>query len=397
MGYSRAMPKPVAVSLRKSIESALHRGHPWVWSDALAPVHAEPGDIATVRDARDRFVARGIVDEAPIGVRVFTTRDEAVGEALFEARVRQALALRRQVAAPDTDCWRLLHGEGDRLPGFVCDVYGARAVLVCDGPGAEAWRPVMLAVLQRVLPECGVTTLLSRTGRGESRAVTAAWGELPEGTVAVRERGMTLLVDLANGQKTGLFIDQRESRARVRAMAKGLRVLNLYGYTGGFSVAAGLGGARHVTTVDLSQGATGLATETWAANGLAAEGHLAVTSDVPKYLAAESKRGARYDLVIADPPSFAPREDTVEVAMKSYRALHTACLALVAPGGFYLAGSCSSHVRMAMFDASIEDAAASARKVLQVVDRWGAPADHPRLMAFPEGDYLKNVLVRTAT
>ena len=397
MGYSRAMPKPVVVSLRKSIESALHRGHPWVWSDALAPVSAAPGDIATVRDARDRFVARGIVDEAPIGVRVFTTRDEAVGEELFEARVRQALALRRQVMPPDTDCWRLLHGEGDRLPGFVCDVYGSRAVMVCDGPGAEAWRDVMASVLRRVLPECGVTTLLMRTGRGEGRSVVAAWGELPEGTVAVRERGMTLLVDLANGQKTGLFLDQRESRARVRAMAKGLRVLNLYGYTGGFSVAAGLGGARHVTTVDLSQGATGLATETWAANGLAPEGHIAVTSDVPKYLAAESKRGARYDLVIADPPSFAPREDTVDAAMKSYRALHAACLALVAPGGFYLAGSCSSHVRMAVFDASIEDAAASARKVLQVIDRWGAPADHPRLMAFPEGDYLKNVLVRTAT
>jgi 23S rRNA (cytosine1962-C5)-methyltransferase len=388
------MTKQVTATLRKAIESALGRGHPWVWADALAPLRAEPGDVATVRDGRGRFVARGLVDEAPIGVRVFTTRDEAVDEALFEARVRQALALRRQALPPDTDCFRLLHGEGDRVPGFVCDVYGERAVLACDGPGAEAWRPVMTSVLGRVLPECGVTALLLRSGRGEARTVVPAWGALPEGPVALRERGMTLLGDLVNGQKTGLFLDQRESRARVRATARGLRVLNLYGYTGGFSVAAGLGGAKHVTTVDLAPGATALAAETWAANGLAKEGHTTVTSDVPKFLAAEAKRGARYDLVIADPPSFAPREDALEAAMKSYRALHTACLALVASGGYYLAGSCSSHVRMEAFEASI--VAAAGAKVLQVIDRWGAPADHPRLAAFPEGDYLKNVLVRPA-
>jgi 23S rRNA (cytosine1962-C5)-methyltransferase len=389
------MTKPVTVTLRKGIESALQRGHPWVWADALAPWQAAPGDVATVRDGRGRFVARGIVDEAPIGVRVFTTRDEAVDAGLLEARVRQALALRRQSTPPDTDCWRLLHGEGDRVPGFVCDVYGERAVLVCDGPGAEAWRAAMVEVLRAVLPDCGVATLLLRAGRGETRTVTPAWGEAPTAPVALRERGMTLLGDLLHGQKTGLFLDQRESRARVRALARGLRVLNLYGYTGGFSVAAGLGGARHVTTVDLAPGATALATETWAANGLPAAGHTAVTSDVPKFLAAEAKRGARYDLVIADPPSFAPREDAVDAAMKSYRALHGACLALVAPGGLYLAGSCSSHVRMEPFEASIE--AAAGTKVLQVIDRWGSPPDHPRLAAFPEGDYLKNVLVRPAT
>jgi 23S rRNA (cytosine1962-C5)-methyltransferase len=384
--------KQVTATLRKGIEAALERGHPWIWSDAIAPLDATPGDVVTVRDARGRFVARGMIDAAPIAVRVFTTRDEALDEALLEARVRQALAHRLQTLPTDTDCWRLLHGEGDRVPGFVCDVYGPYGVLVCDGAGAEAWKGVMASVLERVLSARGVTTLLARSGRGESRSVTALWGTPPRGPLPFREHGMTLLGDLLHGQKTGLFLDQRTSRARVRAIARGLRVLNLYGYTGGFSVAAGLGGARHVTTVDLAPGATALAEATWEANGLPKTAHTTVTVDVPRFLAAEARRGARYDLVIADPPSFAPREGALEAAMKSYRALHGACLALLSPGGYYLAGSCSSHVRMEAFEASI--VAAAGARVLQVVDRWGAPPDHPRLAAFPEGDYLKNVLVR---
>ena len=205
---------------------------------------------------------------------------------------------------------------------------------------------------------------------------------------------MTLRADLRAGQKTGLFLDQRESRWRVRAMARGLRVLNLYGYTGGFSVAAGLGGARAVTTVDVAPGAVTLAQETWEANSLDAATHRAVTADVQDFVATEARRGARYDLVIADPPSFAPREDALEAALKTYRALHTGCLGLVAPGQWYLAGSCSSHVTRAAFVDTLREAALRARKVLQVVDHWGPPPDHPTLAAFPEGEYLKNILVR---
>ena len=205
---------------------------------------------------------------------------------------------------------------------------------------------------------------------------------------------MVLRGDLLHGQKTGLFLDQRESRHRVRALASGMRVLNLYSYTGGFSVAAGLGGAKAVTSVDIAPGAIALATETWAANGLAASAHETVVADVPAWIQQATKERRRFDLVIADPPSFAPNDASVPTALKSYRALHSACLGLVASGGWYLAGSCSSHVTREMFVDSLEESASRAAKVLQVIDAWGAPGDHPRLLAFPEGDYLKNVLMR---
>lgn len=387
-------PETVTVRLRKSLDRVIAQGHPWIYANALEPVRATPGAVATIVDERGRFVARGLVDGSVIAVRTFTTRDEPVGAALFEARVRRAVELRRRMVSDDTNAWRLLHGEGDRLPGFVCDVYDAYAVLSLDGAGAEAWKTVMADVLRAVLPELGVSTLLVKTGRGESRRVEAVWGEAPTAPLTVREHGMALRGDLVRGQKTGLFLDQRVSRAKVRAMAKGLRVLNLYAYTGGFSVAAGLGGAKAVTTVDVAPGAIELARETWAANGLDEALHTTHAADVPAFLASEARRGARYDLVIADPPSFAPREDLLDAALRSYRTLHGSCLALLAPGGWYLAGSCSSHVDRAAFTETVAEAAMRAKRVIQLVDRWGAPADHPVLAAFPEGEYLKNLLAR---
>jgi 23S rRNA (cytosine1962-C5)-methyltransferase len=388
------MQAPVNVRLRKPLEDILSQGHPWVYANALDPFKADPGTVATVVDTRGRFVARGIVDGGPIAVRVFTVRDEAVNADLLKARIRRAHELRTRMAPPETDAWRLLHGEGDRLPGFVCDIYQNYAVLVLDGAGAEAWRDVMVESLREVLTECGVTTLLLRTGRGDKRRIDAVWGSLPEESLTIREHGMALRVDLQRGQKTGLFLDQRASRLRVRGLAQGMRVLNLYGYTGGFSVAAGLGGARMVTTVDIAPGAIDFAGDTWKANGLDATKHRAMVADAHEFVTAEVKAGARYDLVIADPPSFAPSEETLEAALKSYRTLHAACLGLLPPGGWYLAGSCSSHVNRDAFVATLSEGASRAKRVLQIVDRWGAPSDHPTLAAFPEGEYLKNVLAR---
>jgi 23S rRNA (cytosine1962-C5)-methyltransferase len=388
-------PSHVTVRLRKPLERTLTQGHPWLWRDALEPFRAEAGDVATVTDMRGRFVARGLVDGDAIAVRLFSTRDEVMGPALLEGRVRRALELRERIMVPDTNAWRLLHGEGDRMPGFVCDLYGSIAVLALDGAGAEAWREVMVDVLRAVLPARGVEALLVRSGRGETRRVEAAWGEVPAQAVTVREHGMVLCADLARGQKTGLFLDQRSSRLRVRSLAQGLRVLNLYGYTGGFSVAAGLGGARAVTTVDVATPALDLARESWRANHLDPTLHDVVSADVMSFVGERTRTGARYDLVIADPPSFAPREDLVEGALKSYRALHAACLALLTPGGWYLAGSCSSHVTREAFTETVCEGAQRARRVLQVIDRWGAPADHPVLAAFGEGEYLKNVLTRS--
>lgn len=393
-----------ALRLRKPLERALREGHPWVYRDALQPADAgvAPGLVARVLDQKGRFLARGITDAGPIALRVFTLRDESVGPSLFASRVARADELRARVLPAETDAYRLLNGEGDRLPGFVCDVYGPFAVLKTDGAGALAFESIALDALRGVLAVRGVDAVLRRSsGRtsgahapGEPKAQRAYGTREVPPRLTVREHGMALQVDLLHGQKTGLFLDQRESRARVRSLARDLRVLNLYAYTGGFSVAAGLGGARSVVSVDVAKAAISLAEETWAANSLSPELHRGVCADVPAFLAERARDRARYDLIVADPPSFAPSEDARDAALASYAQLHAACLGLLAPGGYYLAGSCSSHVDMPAFAETVREGARRAKRVLQSLDAWGAPADHPRLAAFSEGDYLKVRLYR---
>lgn len=390
------MPEIRRIRLEKRIERFLSAGHPWVWRNALRDPPGTAGDVVTVTDPSGEFLARGIADGGPIGVRVWTLRDEPVDDALLRARFEAAARLRDACVPPNTDAYRLLHGEGDSTPGIVVDVYGAHAVLRLDGTGITRWTERIADALMPVLTARGVDHLLLRTGKkGDAPVLEALRGALPNAPLVITEHDMKLHADVLRGQKTGLFLDQRESRARVRAMSKGARVLNLYGYTGGFSVAAALGGAAHVDTVDISADAVEMAQRNFALNGLDAGTHGTFAEDVPAFLHRAVEAGRTYDLIVSDPPNFAPSEDAVPAALESYRKLHAACLSILEPGGFYLAASCSSHVRMPEFETSVTDAASTTDDVLQVLDRWGAPPDHPRLLAFPEGDYLKAILVRT--
>ena len=379
----------------RPLERTLARGHPWIWRDALRGLEAPAGSVVTVVDATGRFVARGLADEGPIGVRVLTTDlRERVDDALFAQRVRAAASLRARVVAPATSAYRLVHGEGDRIPGAVCDVYGSYAVLRFDGVAAHAWRGCIERALAPVLAELGVRSLIARLGRRGSESIEPAWGELPDGPIVVQEHGMSLWADLCRGQKTGLFLDHRESRWRVRHLAQGLRVLNLYGYTGGFSAAAGLGGSSEVVTVDSAAPALALAEQTWALNGLDPARHKVAASDVFAFLDAAAGQKAQWDLIVSDPPSFAPNDASMAAALRSYGRLHAQCLQVLAPQGLLLAASCSSHVRREPFAETVLDGAKTARRALQLVDAWGAGPDHPRPLGFPEGDYLKVLLVR---
>jgi 23S rRNA (cytosine1962-C5)-methyltransferase len=386
---------PRALRLTRPLERTIFAGHPWIYRDALAAFSGDPGELVDVFDKRGRLVAKGFVDGGPIAVRVLTTRPkERLGPELFASRVRSAFAARARGCPPDTDAYRLLHGEGDRLPGVVCDRYGAYAVLKLDGEGALALRDAWVEALRAPLAELGVHSLLARGSRKQGGEAELMFGAPPPVELELRERGMTLIANLWEGQKTGLFLDHRESRARVRSLACGLSVLNLYGYTGGFSVAAGLGGARAVTTVDLAKPAIAFAERSFAHNGLEPERHRALAEDVPEFLKRAGAGDERYDLVIADPPNFAPSQAALPAALESYAALHAACLALIEPDGMYLAASCSSHVRASDFLDTLREGARRARRVLSVLEQSGAPFDHPRLLAFPEGDYLKVVLCR---
>jgi 23S rRNA (cytosine1962-C5)-methyltransferase len=384
----------LTVTLRKSLEQSLRAGHPWIFRDALESFAAASGTPVRVVDRKGRFVASGLCDAGPIAVRVFTLEDRAVDALLFRARIDAAFALRAQIAPPETDAYRLVHGEGDRLPGFVCDRYGSCAVLKLDGEAALAQREPFVRALEAPLRELGIETLLVRFGRREEQRVELAWGPEPPAEMIVRERGMALLVNVYEGQKTGLFLDHRETRARVRQLSRDQNVLNLYGYTGGFSIAAGLGGASRVATVDVAKPALALADRGWRVNELLPAAHSSHAADVPEYLAAAADSGERFSLIVADPPNFAPRQSAVPQALNAYEQLHAGVLRILAPGGLYVAASCSSHVDRPAFEDTLQKAASRSRRIVQVLERTGAPADHPRLLAFPEGDYLKVLLVR---
>jgi len=369
-------------------------GHPWLFRDALEAFDLPAGSVVRVLDRSDRFLAVGLADSGPIGVRVFSLHDRAVDATLFRERIARALSLRARCRPAETDAYRLLHGEGDQLPGFVCDRYGSAAVLKLDGEAAQQHVASVVAVLVPELEALGVTSLVLRTSRKQQDGCEVIWGVPPAKELQVFEHGMRLWTNLYEGQKTGLFLDHRETRRRVRQLASGLSVLNLYGYTGGFSVAAGLGGARSVTTVDVAKPALALAERSYRDNALDASRHECLASDALAYLESAAKSGKQYELIVADPPNFAPRKTALDAALKAYEALHSAALRVLAPDGWYLAASCSSHVDRAAFEETLRRGAGHQKRVLQVLERSGAPADHPRLLAFPESDYLKVVLTR---
>ncbi len=382
------------IVLRKRLEKALRSGHPWVFRDALEGRLPEPGTIVTILDRRGRFVARGLSESGPIGVRVFCTRDEPLDQHLIQRRLQVCAELRRHILPRQTSAYRLVHGEGDRLPGVVCDVYGAYAVLKLDGQAAKKWQPIIVESLRPGLSKLGVLHLLLKSDRKDAGGVQALIGRLPSGPVSILEHGVSQKVDLMAGQKTGLFLDHRESRRRVRDLARNLRVLNLYGYTGGFSVSAGLGGAVWVDTVDRSAGALELARQNWIDNGLDPQAQRCLVTPVEDFFQSGSKLESPYGLIVSDPPSFAPSERALDAARRAYRRLHQSALDILAPDGLYLAASCSSHMDRKSFEQTIWEAARNTGKVVQVLERWGAPADHPKLAVFPEGDYLKVVLAR---
>lgn len=389
--------EPATVKLSKALERTLREGHPWVYREALAGELPGPGAEVRLLDRKSRPLGRGIADGSEaIGLRLWLLRDGPIDEALVERRLRRAIGLRAALRPPETTALRLVHGEGDGCPGLVIDEYGLVggskvAVLRLDGEGPARFFERVRPAVVRTLKDQGFDGLLVRRDRRSGKKPALAFGEVPRGRVRVLEHGMELVGDLWEGQKTGLFLDHRESRHRVRALARGRRVLNLYAYTGGFSVSAGLGGAGTVTSVDVAPEAIALADETWAANGLPAGRHRGITADCRDFLERDRER---YELVISDPPSFAPRESAVPSALKAYEALHASCLERLVPGGLYLAGSCSSHVTAAAFDETLAQASAAAGRRIQILERSGAPFDHPRLAAFPEGDYLKVVLAR---
>jgi len=367
-----------------------------VWREAIEDglAGAEAGEEVQVV-AGATAVGRGYADPAsPIAVRLWTRGRDPVDRGLWRARAARACTLRAMLFAHTrTDAFRVVHGEGDRMPGLVVDRYGPVAVVRTDGDAARAHVENLAEAIWPALTSWGVSTLVHRIGsKGEVPTLAVLRGEAPPGTVRVEEHGVPFVVDLAKGQKTGAFLDQRDNRRLVGELARGRRVLNLFSYAGGFSLHAALGGATRVVSVDVAAAAHATAQASFRAAAVDPAGHAFVTADVGAFLDGARARGETWDLIVSDPPSFAPSDKAVARALSAYRSLHRACAAVLAPEGILCASSCSSHVDAPSFLGTLDDAALDGR-ALSVLELRGAGADHPTLAGFPEGRYLKFVVL----
>jgi 23S rRNA (cytosine1962-C5)-methyltransferase len=398
-----ALPSPgrkrVAVRVTKDALRRLRGGHPWVYEGSVTSVShdAAPGDLAVVFDERRRFAAIGLWDPgSPIRIRVLHAgAPTPIDSAFLLDRIRGSVQRRRPLLdAPEYDACRLVHGENDGLPGLVVDLY--RDIVVLK-PYTDAWVPHLrsvLAAVEEVVDGASVVLRLARSvsPRPDLGLVDGATlvGADPAEPVIFTENGLHFEASPTRGQKTGTFLDQRDNRARVRDLAAGARVLDVFSCTGGFGVHAAAGGARAVTCVDLSRPALDTARRNLAHNrpGVPTVGELrTVRGDafaVMDDLIAERRR---FDLVVVDPPSFTPRRTAVPRALDAYRRLTRRAVRLTEPGGTLVQASCSARVPADRFHALVHDAAATQGVTLREIARTGHPLDHP--IGFPEGAYLK--------
>jgi 23S rRNA (cytosine1962-C5)-methyltransferase len=400
MNLLRHTDPSIRLQLSRDLIRTLKRGHPWVFADALLErPPAAPGSLALLLDPRGKPLALGMYDPAPTlcfrACRVAAEGDGApaleLSEAWAIAQLERARDLRKALLGDDTTGYRLVNGEGDGMPGLVVDVYADTAVIRLDGDGpAGFWyAPGVARWVQQAL---GVSCVVERS-RGEAGGRALA-GTAPTEPVTFLENGIWFTADVLRGQKTGFFLDQRENRARVRGLAAGRRVLNLFGYTGGFSVYAGMGGASHVTTVDLASPAVEVAQSHWLLNGLPHRDHEPLVADAFDYLDQAARDGSQWDLVIADPPAFAPNQAAVPNALGAYRRLVAASAGVTTAGGWLCAASCSSHVGLPEFLEACEAGIGLARRRATVLGIHGQPCDHPTPLAMPEFRYLKFVVLR---
>ncbi len=391
----------LALRVTPAAQRVLRQGHPWLFDQAITGLSGEgrPGDLAVIFDDRRRFLAIGLYDPtSPIRVRVLAHGAPAtIDRAWLRDRLAEATAWRATLPESGTTGYRLVHGENDGLPGLVVDRYDATLVVKLYTPAWVPWLPELCAALADVCPAASVVLRLSRELLHRPEFLfglengSALAGTAPVAPVLFTENGLRFEADVLRGQKTGFFFDQRDNRARVGKLAAGRRTLNVFAYTGGFSLYAARGGAPEVLSLDASAPALAAAERNFALNRdvptVAAARHTVLAADAFAALADLRGRGERFDLVIVDPPALAKREDEVDGAILTYARLTGLALGVLAPGGTLVMASCSSRVSAEGFFATVNRAAQQAGRPLREIDRTGHAIDHP--VRFPEGAYLK--------
>jgi 23S rRNA (cytosine1962-C5)-methyltransferase len=385
-----------AIVLKAGRERSLLRRHPWVFSGAVerADARAQAGDTVAVRAAAGAFLAWAAYSpQSQIRARVWSWDErEAIDERFFAARVRAAIARRAAIAG----AVRLVHGEADGLPGVVCDRYGELAVFQFSSAGAERWRE---AIVDAVLAASGCRVAYERSDldvralEGLAPRAGPIRGESPETTVGIVEHGLAYRVDVAHGQKTGFYLDQRANRDRIRALAAGRDVLNCFCYTGGFTLNALAGGARSALSIDSSAAALALARENARLNGHDGGRAEWLEADVFAALRSLRDQGRGFDLVVLDPPKLAPTAGHAEKAARAYKDANLLAFKLLRPAGLLVTFSCSGGVSPELFQKIVAGAAADAGADAILLERLTADTDHPVTLAFPEGEYLKGLVL----
>ena len=386
------------VYLKAGKEESLKRFHPWVFSGAIAKIEGEPeeGEVVDVYTSKKEFIACGHYQIGSIAVRVLTFQQEEINREFWKRRLAVALDLRRSlnlVDNPENNTYRLVHGEGDNLPGLIIDVYGKTAVMQAHSAGmhvdrmeiAESLSEVMGDIVQHIYYK-SETTLPYKADLGPENGFIK--GGSPE-NVAL-ENGLKFHVDWLKGQKTGFFVDQRENRHLLERYSKGRNVLNMFCYTGGFSFYAMRGGANLVHSVDSSAKAIDLTNQNVELNFPGDERHQAFAEDAFKYL---DRMGDQYDLIILDPPAFAKHRDALRNALRGYSKLNAKAFEKIKPGGILFTFSCSQVVDKKDFRNAVFTAAAQSGRSVRILHQLTQPGDHPVNIYHPEGEYLKGLVL----
>ena len=379
------------------------RRHPWVFSGAIERISEgmtplAEGDIVDVITKQGEFIAKGHYQIGSIAVRVLSFEQVDINAEWWVERIAKAKELREAMGLIDnssTTCYRLVHGEGDLLPGLVVDIYGRTAVVQCHSVGMYLSRQHIAEAIRKAYGEA-IEAIYDKSSqtlpfKADLGAIDGyLWGRTSEPNAVVLENGLKFKVNWEEGQKTGFFIDQRVNRDLVRQYSRGRKVLNTFCYTGGFSVAALAGGAREVVSIDLSERAVKLADENVRLNFGDEAAHEAIACNAVEYL---KDIDDSYDLIILDPPAFAKHHKVLGNALQGYKKINARALQKIRPGGILFTFSCSQAVSRELFRTTIFTAAAIAGRRVRIIGQLTQPADHPINIYHPEGEYLKGLVV----
>ena len=394
----------VTLMLKKGREKAVLRHHPWIFSGAVQSLtgEPEPGETVAVRDSGGNFLAWAAYSpKSQIRARIWSwDEDQSIDPAFFEDRIRTAINLRETLIDPQsTSAYRLIHAESDRLPGLIVDRYNDILVMQILSAGIERWRDEITQILTKLTNPNGIyerSDVAVRGLEGLEERVGELYGKIPQRPILINENGIRFKVDILGGQKTGFYLDQRDNRQFCREIAQGKSVLNCFSYTGGFTAYALAGGAESVLSIDSSEEAIHLAKENVLLNQGSLDNCEWIVGDVFEELRTLRDGGRQFDLVILDPPKFAPTASQAKQAARGYKDINLYGFKLLKPGGTLMTFSCSGGIDESFFQKIVADAALDAEVDAQILYRLSQSPDHPTHLAFPEGTYLKGLVVKTS-